>query len=214
VKVERLVAVLATPSAAGAAPPGVGGEAYAAALLEDVCDLVATMSGVRVLLAACPRSHADAVADAAWPGTRVIGLDVDRPGRMTIAVVDAVVAAGSAATEIVVLAGDAPDLPPMLIAKLFAALDRADVAVCPAENAGLVALGVRLPIADWVRAAEVSLDTADAVARLAQAAPKRRSLAVGPGWRRMRRPEDAGRLDPGLEGWEATRDLLSGGSAR
>lgn len=212
--VERLVAVLATPSAAGAAPPGVNGEAYAAALLEDVCDLVATMSGVRILLAACPRDHAEAVADAAWPGTRVIGLDASRPGRAAIAVVDAVVAAGSAATEVVVLAGDAPDLPPLLVAKLFAALDRADIAVCPAEAGGLVALGVRLPLADWVRAAEVSLDTEDALELLAAAAPKRRSLAVGPGWRRMRRPEDVGRLDPGLEGWEATRGLLTGGAAR
>lgn len=243
---QRLVAVLATPSAAP--PPGIPPEAYAAALLEDVCDLVATMSGVGVLLAACPAAYADVVADAAWPGTRVLGVDVERPEERVVAVLDAVAAhsrrrsrpgrrdadrrhapdrdkAGRAKAgrdapsekdalggiEVVVLAGDAPDLPPLLVAKLFAAFDKADVAVCPCEDGGLVALGVRLPTPGWYRAADVSLDTPDAVARLAAAAPRRRALAVGPGWRRMRRPEDIRRLDPGLEGWEATRALLSGG---
>ena len=36
-----------------------------------------------------------------------------------------------------------------------------------------------------------------------------RSLSVGPGWHRIRAAEDISRLDPGLEGWEATRALLS-----
>jgi Uncharacterized protein conserved in bacteria (DUF2064) len=236
VSAQRLVAVLATPSAAP--PPGVSPEAYAAALLEDVCDLVATMAGVGVLLAACPAAHADVVADAAWPGTRVLGVDVARPEERAVAVLDAVAThsrrrsrsarrdadrpdgagrdtAGDGdavgGIEVVVLAGDAPDLPPLLVAKMFAAFDKADVAVCPCEGGGLVALGVRLPTPGWLRAADVSLDTPDAVARLAAAAPRRRALAIGPGWRRMRRPEDTRRLDPGLEGWEATRALLSGG---
>jgi hypothetical protein len=46
------------------------------------------------------------------------------------------------------------------------------------------------------------------VARLRGAAP-RRALVVTPAWRRLRTPADLGGLDPGLEGWEATRALLS-----
>jgi len=36
-------------------------------------------------------------------------------------------------------------------------------------------------------------------------------VQVVPGWRRQRGPADLAALDPGLEGWEATRRLLLGG---
>jgi len=94
---------------------------------------------------------------------------------------------------------------------LFRGLGVADVAACPAQSGGLVALAARLPPARWVVEAAVGLDTPDALDRLARAAPSRRSLSVGPGWHRLRAPGDLSVLDPGLEGWEATRALLSGG---
>jgi len=79
--------------------------------------------------------------------------------------------------------------------------------VCPADDGRLVALASRLPVPEWLRASAVTLDDDDAVRRLRATAP-RRALHVGPGWHRIRGREDAGRLDPGLEGWEATRAVL------
>jgi hypothetical protein len=109
----------------------------------------------------------------------------------------------------VVVCGDAPDLPPLLVAKLFAALDTAEAAICPCEGGGLVAIGTRLPVPAWVASSGAGLDTPAATARLRAVAP-RRALVVGPGWRRLRRPADVARLDAGLEGWDMTRALLSG----
>jgi hypothetical protein len=106
-----------------------------------------------------------------------------------------------------VVAPDAPDLPALLLGKLHSALTSAQVAVCPAEGGGLVAIASRLPVPEWLRAADPMLDDADVLARLSAAAP-RRSFVVGAGWHRVRSEEDLHRLDPGLEGWEATRTLL------
>jgi hypothetical protein len=92
-----------------------------------------------------------------------------------------------------------------------------DVAVCPAEGGGLVALAAWLPAADWVAALGsagqrggrwIELDDLDAVGRLRRGAPRRGALQVVPGWHRLRSPADVGRLDPGLEGWPATRAVL------
>ena len=83
------------------------------------------------------------------------------------------------------------------------------VAAVPAAGGGLVVLASRLPAPDWLPA-DLDLDTPDAVQRLRLAAPGRRDLAVTPGWRRLRSRADLDGLDPGLEGWEATRALLSG----
>ena len=74
---------------------------------------------------------------------------------------------------------------------------------------GLVALASRLPAPAWLADIAVDLDTPDAVARLRAVAP-RRELVVAPAWHRLRTPADLAALDPGLEGWEATRALLSG----
>ena len=104
---------------------------------------------------------------------------------------------------------DAPDLPGLLIGKLWRALGRSEVAVCPAEGGGVVAMATLLPAPGWIGRARVDLDTADCLDRLRAAAPTRRSVAVGPGWHRLRSPGDLGRLDPGLEGWDVTRALLS-----
>jgi hypothetical protein len=35
-------------------------------------------------------------------------------------------------------------------------------------------------------------------------------MPQGPGWHRLRTPDDLRLLDPGLEGWENTRALLEG----
>ena len=107
-----------------------------------------------------------------------------------------------------VVAGDAPDLPGLLVGKCFRALSSAQVSVCPAPDGTLVALAAHLPVPGWLAASGVGLDSVGAVGVLSAAAPNRRAFAVGPGWHRIRGPGDLPRLDPGLEGWEQTRQLL------
>jgi hypothetical protein len=124
-----------------------------------------------------------------------------------------------------------PDLPGLLVAKVFSGLAGAVVGVVPALPAGrpdlpalsrapagasgqpadgLAVLGSRLPAPPWLDPEFADLDAPDAVDRLRSAAPRRRDLVVAPAWRRLRAPADLAGLDPGLEGWEATRALLSG----
>lgn len=109
-----------------------------------------------------------------------------------------------------VLAGDVPDLPGLLVGKLFGACEDRLAGVLPASDGTLVGLACRLPRPSWLDGAD--LDRADAVAWLHAAAPAR-SVVVGPGWHRLRAPADVARLDPRLEGWERTRALLSGYSS-
>jgi hypothetical protein len=186
----RVVAVAAT----GQTTP------LALAMLEDVVDLVEAMREVDAALAV-PEGADSRITAVAWPGMAV--LEVAAAG--AVAVLDAVATLGAA--EGTVVAPDAPDLPALLLGKLHSALTSAQVAVCPAEGGGLVAIASRLPVPEWLRAADPMLDDADVLARLSAAAP-RRSFVVGAGWHRVRSEEDLHRLDPGLEGWEATRTLL------
>ena len=190
---RRLVAV----QAATATDP------LALAMLEDVVDLIEAMREVDAALAV-PGGADAAVRAVTWPGMPV----VDVPAGPTLCdVLDALAAAG--ADEAAVVAPDAPDLPALLLGKLHSALTTAEVAVCPADDGRLVALAARLPAPDWLRSSAATLDDTDVVRRLRAQAP-RRALHVGPGWHRIRGPEDAERLDPGLEGWEATRAVLGG----
>jgi hypothetical protein len=122
-------------------------------------------------------------------------------------VLEAVEKAGPAAA-VVAVSFDVPDLPGLLIGKLFRALGSADLAVCPAEDGTLAAIGVNRPTADWVTAAAPTFDTH--LADLDKLKPRRHAIAIGPGWHRLRSPADIARLDPGLEGWDATRSLLRG----
>ncbi len=200
----RWVAVLARPPQVGAAPPGVSDAAYAAALLEDVYELAEALAGTQVLLVAAPPSRQQAATAVAWPGADIAA--VDDTGA-ELAALDALTDRG--ARYGVVLAGDVPDLPGLLVGKLFSALTGADAAACPAAGGGLVGAGSRLPVPGWLRHCGLDLDADDALARLAAAAPAG-GLATTPGWHRLRRPVDLTALDPGLEGWEATRALLSG----
>jgi 2-phospho-L-lactate guanylyltransferase (CobY/MobA/RfbA family) len=189
---RRLVAVAATASL----------EPLALAMLEDVVDLVTQMQQVEPALALPPDAGPE-VAAVTWPGT----LTVEVPPGEVVSVLDALAAAG--ADEAAIVAADVPDLPPLLLGKLHSALTSAEVAVCPAYDGTLVAVASRLPVPAWLRDLAPSLDDRSALGRLRAAAP-RRALHVGPGWHRVRGHADLARLDPGLEGWEATRALLGG----
>jgi molybdopterin-guanine dinucleotide biosynthesis protein A len=109
--------------------------------------------------------------------------------------------------EAVVLAADVPDLPSMHIGKLFRALGSHAVAAAPAAGGGLVALAVTLPVPGWLVELDPTLETMT-LERLRDAAPEHRAVAGAPGWHRQRAADDIAQLDPGLEGWEATRAAL------
>ena len=192
----RVVAVLVAGGNSGLA------DALVAAMLEDVADLAAAMPHVEPVLAVAEgqRDLADAVR---WPGMAVVPVD---DANDAAAALDALQAAG--ADEAALVVADAPDLPPLLLGKLFSAMTGAEAAACPADGGGLVALASKIPVPSWLRSAGVGLDDPGALDRLRAAAP-RRAFAVGPGWHRVRTTADLDRLDEGLEGWDNTRVYLA-----
>ncbi len=194
---ERFVAVLAGPAVA--TPPGADPAEFRLAVLEDTYEVVAGLEFVTPVLALTePDEAAESIT---WPGTEVVrasGLGALLAGLAALG-----------ADQAAVVAHDAPDLPPLLLGKLFRALGGGDVAICPAKGGGLVALATHLPAPSWL--GEVDLDTPDAPARLRAAAGRPGAVRSGPGWHRLRTAEDLPRLDPGLEGWDNTRILLAGG---
>ncbi|MEU4836181.1 hypothetical protein [Streptosporangium sp. NPDC023615] len=196
---ERVVAVLVTPSAAAAAPPGVDAEAFLTAVAEDAYELVAGLDFVSPVVV----SSVPGMEEIVWPGTPVVHV----PDLSGAALVRAAFQALPHGEQAVLLSADAPDLPPLLIGKLFRELGRARIAVCPAAGGGAVALAAHLPYPAW---AQTGLDDLDPVKALRASAPGSRMVAKGPGWHRLRSPADIGLLDPGLEGWDNTRALLSG----
>lgn len=200
---DRRVVVLVVPATTTWAPPGRSPDAWRLALAEDTYEVLASLDRVDVAVAvATPSTDSlDSVAALTWPGTPVFAVDPANP------VLDAVEQAGPAAA-VVAVSYDVPDLPGLLIGKLFRALSTADLAVCPSEDGSLAAIGVNRPPADWVAAATPTFDTQ--LADLDQLKPRRHAIAVGPGWHRLRSNADLARLDPGLEGWDATRSLLRG----
>jgi uncharacterized protein DUF2064 len=202
----RFVAVLAGPDAPPQAPPGIEPEEFRLAMLEDVYEVAAGLDLVTPALAAVPADLAIPVESIIWPGTPVLR----EPDLATVF---------AALTELggdvaALLVPDAPDLPPLLIGKLFRALSHAPVSVCPAADGGLVALAARLPVPGWLIEALPTLGSAlelpDALTALRSAAPRPGLVQKAPGWHRLRDLADLGRLDPGLEGWENTRALLAG----
>lgn len=191
----RIAAVLVREHMAQAAPPGVDGGKFLAAIAEDTYELVAGLELVTpVLITSVP-----GLEDIVWPGTEVVTIADGEPLKAVLGRLKADQAA--------VISGDAPDLPPLLVGKLFRELGRAEITVCPAEGGGAVALACGLPAPGW---ADPDLDDADIVATLRAQAPGPRRVATTPGWHRLRTPEDVERLDPGLEGWDNTRALLRG----
>jgi hypothetical protein len=193
--------LLAGPPAALACPPGIAPAEFARALAEDVADLLADLPGLDPVVAAAPDRVADA-EDVVWPGTPVLETR-GRPADVFAALAE------RGYDEAAVFVPDAPDLPGLLVAKPFSALSTAPVAAAPADGGGLVALAARLPVPAWLPV-DIDLDEPYAVERLKAAAPRSGDLVVTPSWRRLRSREDLARLDPDLEGWEATRALLAG----
>ncbi|MFI0353632.1 hypothetical protein [Actinomadura sp. 9N407] len=188
-------------------PPGIDAEEFRLALLEDTYEVVAGLELVTPALVLDPPDQPGAEA-VTWPGTPIIrerGLPAAFAALHTLG-----------ADQAALLAPDAPDLPPLLIGKLFRALGGAPAAACQAETAqgadGLVALAARLPLPGWLDAAlaGVDLDTGDALGLLRNAAPRPGQIPQAPAWHRIRTAADVRLLDPGLEGWECTRALLEG----
>jgi hypothetical protein len=117
-------------------------------------------------------------------------------------------AAADGYQQAAVLAPDAPDLPGLLVGKLIRPLGSRTAAAAPdAAGAGLLGLACRLPAPAWLP--PLDLDTGS-IAALRAAAPHPGDVAATPGWRRLRDPAGLGTLDPAVEGWEATRALLTG----
>ena len=209
---RRVVAVLVPRAGADGFPD----EPLRAAMVEDVYETVAALELVEAALAVDADDPArDVFESLIWPGTTVVHLPQSSgQASRTWLALDALIATG--ADQVTVVAGDAPDLPGLLVGKLHRALGSADVAVLPGSDGALVGLATHAPLPAWLasRSAAVDLDHVDAVAHLREAARRRTAVSVGPGWHRVRTPDDLARLDPGLEGWEITRELLGGARGR
>jgi hypothetical protein len=193
-----VVVVLLAPVAWS--PPGIDAVAWRTALAEDLVDLLATLNEVDTAVAVTPEDRwlADAVV---WPDTRVHEVPEPTP--------NAVLAAVEGYDQAAVLAPDAPDLPGLVLAKLLRPLTTRPVALAPVRGTGPGLLGVaaRLPVPPWLP----PLDLETTLARgVRSAAPEPGDLAVTPDWHRLRGPADLAALDPAVEGWEATRALLTG----
>lgn len=204
---RRCVVVLLAP--VRWVPPGVPAAAWQRALAEDVVDLLVPLAEVDVALAAtaADRPVAEAIR---WPTTPVYELATSRP----LGALRAATAAGY--EQAAVLPADLPDLPALLIGKLFRALSDRSVAAAPRlpHRTGLAALASRLPVPDWFADADPSLDDTDparlrAAARAVPGAAPHGGVAAAPGWHRLCDPDDLARLDESLEGWEQTRALLT-----
>ncbi|MDX6207349.1 MAG: hypothetical protein QOF39_3406 [Frankiales bacterium] len=209
----RWAVVLADAGAAVAAPPGIDARGYALAMCEDVIELVGELSIVTPAVLTVPRGDPAWTADVAalcWPGTPRYEAPAGSGGAAVLAALGFAAAGGADAAAVV--AGDAPDLPGLLLGKLFRALGGAEVAVSSTDAGDLVALAARLPAPGWLDSGAAGLDGRgeDAAGRLRDAAGSQVGrVAAGPGWHRLRLPADVRRLDPGLEGWSSTRAMLS-----
>lgn len=187
-------------------PPGVDPLAWRTALAEDLVDLLASLGVVEPAIAAtaADRALADAVT---WPTMPVYEVSTATPAEAFAA------AAADGYDQAAVLAADAPDLPGLLVGKLLQPLSTRAVAVAPAAGIegrgtgpGLLGVAVRLPAPDWLPDLDLEQGSVDAVRA---AAPSRTQVAAVPGWRRVRGPSDLVTLDPAVEGWDATRALLT-----
>ncbi len=201
--VDRWAVVLADPAGAAAAPPGVDGRSYALAMCEDVIELVGDLAIVTPAVLCLDGADAAWIADVAalsWPGTVVGHTTSTDAGVASLVALE--LAAEHGADAAAVLASDVPDLPGLLLGKLFRALGGHEVAVSLTSTGDVVALASRLPVPGWL-----SADPSLLRSGLQLAADSR--VSVGPGWHRLRTPADVRLLDPGLEGWASTRALLT-----
>jgi hypothetical protein len=194
---RRVVIALLTP--VSWAPPGTNAEHWRRALAEDVVDLVASLAAADGAIA-IGRDDARLAEEIAWPGMPVYRAERARSA------LD--LAAADGYDQAAVLAGDAPDLPGLLVGKLLQPLGTRLAAVSPSRNGGLIGVASRLPVPAWFP--DLDLDEA-AAADVRAAAPRRALVAETPAWHRLRGAADLARLDPALDGWDTTRALLSGG---
>lgn len=197
---RRLAAVWAQHHARPGTPPGVDPTAFAYACLADTYEVAADLAVVDSGLVA----ERSLVEDLLWPRATLLS---------PAAHVRAVAAqCADRYDELVLIAADVPDLPGLVIAKVFKALQRADVCVSlDTGGTAAIAIGVRLPLPAWLTAAlgeDTNLDLPQ-LDRLRSAAPRRALLAMGPRWHRLNLPGAVHHLDPRLEGWDMTRLLLS-----
>jgi hypothetical protein len=194
---RRAVIVLLQP--VGWHPPGVDAAAWRAALAEDVVDLVSTLAEVDAAIAA-PVGERGLAEQVAWPTMPVYETPSDVSSVLAAAARDGY-------EQAAVLAPDAPDLPGLLVGKLLRPLTTRTVAVAPAAGgAGLLGVACRLPAPEWLPAFD--LDTGS-VAEVRAAAPNPTDVVSTPPWRRVLGPADLATLDLAVEGWEATRALLT-----
>jgi hypothetical protein len=194
---RRVAVVLARYDASSAAPDGIDPAALAAACLLDSYEVVADLIEVTSGIAGPP-----SVAEMLWPGALHLPTDITVPAMAR--------QLGEEADELVVLPADLPDLPGLVLAKLFKVLHRTDIAIAPERSGtGCAAVGVSLPLADWIPEDAFDLDD-NPFTRLSAIAPRGSRCTLAPAWHRLRTPVDVARLDPGLEGWEETRTLLAG----
>jgi len=189
--------VLARHDAVEGAPPGIDAAAFAAACLADTYEVVSGLADVESGIAGPPTT-----SELLWPGDRFWPADMTVPDLAATVLGDA--------DELVVVPADTPDLPALVLAKVFKALQRADIVIAPDRaGRGYVAIGLVLPIAGWIPANALDLDGLTTT-QIQAAAPRRSRWALAPEWHRIRTPTAVHQLDPGLEGWEETRALLSG----
>ncbi|HJV14284.1 MAG TPA: hypothetical protein VJ625_10365 [Propionibacteriaceae bacterium] len=193
---RRVAVVLARYSAAPATPKGLNPDAFAVACLADSYEVVADLMDVRSGIAG-PASAGELL----WPGALHLPADIPVP---TLAH-----QLSGEADELVVVPADVPDLPGLVLAKLFKVLHRSDIGIAPERGgSGCAAIGVSLPIADWMPDDAFDLDQ-NPFGRLSAMAPRRSRCTLTPTWHRLRTPADLARLDTGLEGWDETRALLA-----
>jgi len=185
-------------------PPGLDPRGWRLALADDVLDVLATLAEVDAAVAVAA-SEADLAAQIGWPGLRVYPLPV-----LTLSALFAVLT-DDGYEQAVLLAPDAPDLPGLTIAKLLRPLTTRPVAAAPdlGSDTGLLGLAAALPAPAWLAVDGLDDHTPQTLRRLA---PQVTDVAPAAGWHRIRTPADLGRLDPRLEGWDATRSILSGRS--
>jgi glycosyltransferase A (GT-A) superfamily protein (DUF2064 family) len=179
--------------------PHVPAARLEAALLADAVDAAESLAaaGIAVL---CAPQHVDAVTAASAIDTTV--WTSERP-----TVLEAAERAGVAgARQVAVLASDTPQLPGLLLGKLFRALARSDIAICPDPRGLASAIGLRLPAAEWL--GDIDLDWTDVADRVIAEAPRRSLVRLTPGWPRLRSAADFAALDAAVEGADLTRALL------
>jgi hypothetical protein len=196
---RRVVMVMLVP--VPWSPPGADPLAWRTALAEDVVDLLARLAQAEAAIVTTPADRALA-EEIAWPGMRIY--EIPRP--TVLPALQAATADGF--EQAAVIAGDAPDVPGMILGKLLRPLESKAVAVAPGgPGGGLLGVATSLPAPEWL--ADHDLDTATAQT-LRRTAPAPGEVTSTPPWRRLRGPADLATLDVALEGWDNTRALLGG----